>query len=391
MSNNLFDSTTDFLGVFDGISAQDAEVWARARSFREDCLPVINGHWEKSEYPLELVRRLGELDLMTDGLDVPGHESMTARGAGLALMEVTRADASMGTVVAVQAGLAMRSIAMLGSEEQRSRYLPAMASCSLLGAFGLTEPLHGSDSIALETTAVRDGDSWVLNGEKKWIGNGASGGVTVIYARMEDGNVGGFIVPQDAPGYSATVITGKLSLRAIHQAHIVLEDCRIPASNRLPGCQTFKDVSRVLTATRIGVSWMALGSAVACYETARNYVMERVQFGRELAKAQIIQQRLANMVLDLNQMMLTCREVAAREEAGTLTPPQASAAKLHNTRAARRIASDARDMLGGVGILLENDIARHFADIEAMHTYEGTDTVQSLIMGKVITGFSAYK
>lgn len=391
MSHNLFERTTDFLGVFDDLSEADATGWKRAAQFREYSDPVINKHWQASEYPLDLVERLGSLDVMTDGLAVEGHEQMSTLGAGLTLMEITRADASMGTVIAVQAGLAMRSIAMLGSEEQKASYLPQMANCSLLGAFGLTEPAHGSDSIALETTAVRDGDEWVLNGEKKWIGNGASGGITIIYARMEDGNVGGFIVPQDSAGYSATVIEGKLSLRAIHQAHISLTDCRIPAANQLPGCRSFKDVSRVLTSTRIGVSWMALGSAVACYEIARSYVLERVQFGRELAKAQIIQQRLANMVLDLSQMMLTCREVSQREEAGTLAPEQASAAKLHNTRAARRIAADARDMLGGVGILLENDIARHFADIEAMHTYEGTDTVQSLIMGKKITGFSAYK
>lgn len=391
MSHNLFEPTTDFLGVFDNLSEADAAGWKRAARFREYSASVINQHWQAAEYPLDLVQRLGDLDVMTDGLAVEGHEQMSTLGAGLALMEVTRADASMGTVIAVQAGLAMRSISMLGSPEQQASYLPKMASCSLLGAFGLTEPAHGSDSIALETTAVRDSDEWVLNGEKKWIGNGASGGVTIIYARMEDGNVGGFIVPQEAPGYSASVIEGKLSLRAIHQAHITLTDCRIPAANQLPGCRSFKDVSRVLTATRIGVSWMALGSAVACYEIARSYVLERVQFGRELAKAQIIQQRLANMVLDLSQMMLTCREVSLRETAGTLLPEQASAAKLHNTRAARRIASDARDMLGGVGILLENDIARHFADIEAMHTYEGTDTVQSLIMGKKITGFSAYK
>ncbi|MHB2252066.1 acyl-CoA dehydrogenase family protein [Corynebacterium hesseae] len=391
MSHNLFERTTDFLGVFDGLSEADAAGWKRAAQFREYSDPVINKHWQASEYPLDLVKRLGSLDVMTDGLAVEGHEQMSTLGAGLTLMEITRADASMGTVIAVQAGLAMRSIAMLGSAEQQASYLPRMANCSLLGAFGLTEPAHGSDSIALETTAVREGDEWVLNGEKKWIGNGASGGITIIYARMEDGNVGGFIVPQDSAGYSATVIEGKLSLRAIHQAHISLTDCRIPAANQLPGCRSFKDVSRVLTSTRIGVSWMALGSAVACYEIARSYVLERVQFGRELAKAQIIQQRLANMVLDLSQMMLTCREVSQREEAGTLAPEQASAAKLHNTRAARRIAADARDMLGGVGILLENDIARHFADIEAMHTYEGTDTVQSLIMGKKITGFSAYK
>lgn len=391
MSQNPFSPTTDFLGVFDSLSEEDYAAWQRAHSFREDCLPIINDAWQKSEYPLGLVGRLGELDLLSDGLPVPGKNKDSELAAGLMLMEVTRADASMGTVIAVQGGLAMRSIDMLGSQEQKDKYLPAMAKGELLGAFGLTEPDHGSDSVALETTAVRDGDEFILNGEKKWIGNGASGGITIIYARTEDGDVSGFIVPQNTPGYNAEVIEGKLSLRAIHQAHIKLEDVRIPVANQLPGARTFKDTSRVLKATRIGVAWMALGSALACYEKAREYVLERQQFGRELAKAQIIQQRLSNMVVDLSQMMLTCREVTTRDAAGTLQPEQASLAKLHNTRAARRIASDARDMLGGVGILLENDIARHFADVEAMHTYEGTDTVQSLIMGKKITGFSAYK
>lgn len=390
-SRNLFASTTDFLGVFDDISAEDAQVWERGRSFRDDCLPVINDAWEKAEYPMDLVRRLGELDLMTDGLDVDGHEKMSSLAAGLALMEVTRADASMGTVIAVQAGLAMRSIAMLGSQEQKDKYLAGMAKCDILGAFGLTEPAHGSDSIALETSAVRDGDEYVLNGEKRWIGNGSVGNITVIWARMEDGNVSGFIVPQDSPGYKGETQEGKVSLRAIKQARITLTDCRIPAENRLPGAESFKDVARVLTATRIGVAWMALGSAVACYEYAREYVLERQQFGRELAKSQIIQQRLTNMLVDINQMMLTVRQVTELEAAGNLRPEQASMAKLHNTRAARRIAQDARDMLGGVGILLEHHIVRHFADIEAMHTYEGTDTVQSLIIGKQITGFSAYK
>lgn len=390
-THNLFDQTTDFLGVFDDVSEQDAEVWSRARSFRDDCLPVINEAWEKAEYPLDLVRRLGELDVMTDGLEVAGHTTQSPLAAGLALMEVTRADASMGTVIAVQAGLAMRSIAMLGSEEQKATYLPGMAKCEILGAFGLTEPDHGSDSIALETSAVRDGDEFILNGEKRWIGNGSVGDITVIWARLEDGNVSGFIVPQDTPGYTGETQEGKVSLRAIKQARITLKDCRVPAANQLPGARSFKDVARVLTATRIGVAWMALGSAVACYEEARDYVARRQQFGRELAKSQIIQQRLTNMLVDINQMMLTVRKVTDLEAAGTLRPEQASMAKLHNTRAARRIAQDARDMLGGVGILLENHVVRHFADIEAMHTYEGTDTVQSLIIGKSITGFSAYK
>ncbi|QPK79665.1 acyl-CoA dehydrogenase family protein [Corynebacterium lizhenjunii] len=391
MSHNLFAPTTDFLGVFDGISAADAAAWARAAKFGAECVGDINEHWQNAHYPLDIVRELGQRDLMTDGVAVPGHEQLSPIGAGLVLMEVTRADASMGTVIAVQAGLALRSIAMLGSEEHKKTYLEPLASCELLGAFALTEPAHGSDSIGLETTAVRDGDHFVLNGEKKWIGNGATGGMTQVFARLENGEVSGFIVPQDTPGYSAEVITGKLSLRSIHQTHIKLQDCRVPVENQLPGAQSFKDVARVLTATRVGVAWMALGSAVACFEKARDYVLEREQFGRELARTQIIQQRLSNMSLELAQMMLICREVSQREADGTMAPEQASMAKLHNTRAARRIASDCRDMLGGVGILLENDIARHFADVEAMHTYEGTDTVQSLIIGKKLTGFSAYK
>ncbi|WIM67625.1 acyl-CoA dehydrogenase family protein [Corynebacterium breve] len=390
MSHNPFNNTIDFFGTFDDITAEDRAAWARAHSFRDVCLPVINEYWDKGEYPTDLVAELAKRDVLTDGLDVPGHDKMSAVGSGLVIAELARTDASMATAAAVQAGLAMRSIDFLGSQEQKDKYLGPMAKGELFGAFGLTEPDHGSDSIALETTAVRDGDEWVINGEKKWIGNGAAGGITVVFARMENGEVSAFVVPQETPGYEATVIRGKLALRAIHQAHIVLKDCRIPAENQLEGAQSFKDVARVLTATRTGVAWLALGSAMACYEIAADYAQKRVQFGRELAKSQIIQQRLTNMAVDLNQMMLMCRRAAALDEAGTLTGETASMTKLHNTRAARRIAAEARDMLGGVGILLENHVARHFADVEAMHTYEGTDTVQSLIIGRKITGFSAY-
>lgn len=391
MPLNHLDSTTDLLRVFDDISQLEAEAWQDARTFGTECLPLMEGLWERGEYSLALVRRLGELDLLTDGLAVDGHRQLSPLGAGLVLMEVSRADASMGTVIAVQAGLAMRSIAFLGSSQQRAQWLPVLAEGTKLGAFGLTEPNHGSDSIALETTAVRSGKGWVLNGEKRWIGNGSVGDVTVIWARTEEGQVSGFLVPQDNPGYIATTQTGKISLRAIKQAEIVLEDCFVPATAQLPGAKSFRDTARVLTSTRTGVAWMALGCAIACFERARAHVLERQQFGRALAQSQLIQQRLANMAIDLGQMALTCREMARREGLGTLRPEQASLAKVHNTRAARRIAADARDMLGGVGILLENHVARHFADLEALHTYEGTDTIQSLIIGKKITGLSAYK
>ncbi|MDK4207145.1 acyl-CoA dehydrogenase family protein [Corynebacterium pseudodiphtheriticum] len=391
MSTNPLATGTDLLGVFNDIPEADLNAWKRAASLREPVEAVINDYWQRAEIPFDLIPEIVERDLLTDGLDVPGHETLSHLGSGLTLMEVARIDGSVATILAVQAGLAMRSIDMCGSQEQKDKYLPKMATGELLGAFALTEPDHGSDSIALETTADRDGDEWVLNGEKKWIGLGKGGDISVVWARTEDGEVSGFIVPQDAKGYDAQVIENKISLRAIHQAHIKLNDVRIPAENQLQNAKTFKDTAAVLMATRTGVAWIALGAAIACYEKAREYADERIQFGRRLSESQIIQQRLVDMQLEISQMMLLNRHIAELNASGKLTGEQASFNKLRCTRGARKVAADARDMLGGVGILLDNNIARHFADIEAYHTYEGTDTVQSLIIGKKITGVGAFK
>lgn len=391
MSTNPLATGTDLLGVFNDIPEADLNAWKRAASLREPVEAVINDYWQRAEIPFDLIPEIVERDLLTDGLDVPGHETLSHLGSGLTLMEVARIDGSVATILAVQAGLAMRSIDMCGSQEQKDKYLPKMATGELLGAFALTEPDHGSDSIALETTADRDGDEWVLNGEKKWIGLGKGGDISVVWARTEDGEVSGFIVPQDAKGYDAQVIENKISLRAIHQAHIKLKDVRIPAENQLQNAKTFKDTAAVLMATRTGVAWIALGAAIACYEKAREYADERIQFGRRLSESQIIQQRLVDMQLEISQMMLLNRHIAELNASGKLTGEQASFNKLRCTRGARKVAADARDMLGGVGILLDNNIARHFADTEAYHTYEGTDTVQSLIIGKKITGVGAFK
>lgn len=391
MSTNPLATGTDLLGVFNDIPEADLNAWKRAASLREPVEAVINDYWQRAEIPFDLIPEIVERDLLTDGLDVPGHETLSHLGSGLTLMEIARIDGSVATILAVQAGLAMRSIDMCGSQEQKDKYLPKMATGELLGAFALTEPDHGSDSIALETTAVRDGDEWVLNGEKKWIGLGKGGDISVVWARTEDGEVSGFIVPQDAKGYDAQVIENKISLRAIHQAHIKLNDVRIPAENQLQNAKTFKDTAAVLMATRTGVAWIALGAAIACYEKAREYADERIQFGRRLSESQIIQQRLVDMQLEISQMMLLNRHIAELNASGKLTGEQASFNKLRCTRGARKVAADARDMLGGVGILLDNTIARHFADTEAYHTYEGTDTVQSLIIGKKITGVGAFK
>jgi glutaryl-CoA dehydrogenase len=382
---------TDPASVFAGISAEDREYWDRARRFVQDeVLPVIDGYWERGDYPLHLLNRLGELDLLRDGIPVDGFAPMSRMAAGLVNMEISRGDGSVATMIAVQGGLALRSVAECGSAEQQARWLPVIAAGTEYAAFALTEPTHGSDAVALESTATRTDGGFLLNGEKKWIGNGSVGGITVVWARGEDGQVHGYLVPQDSPGYSATTIEGKLALRAIWQAHIRLENVFVPNENVLPGARTFKDTARVLLATRLGVAWSAVGHATACYETALQYARQRRQFGRPLAASQIVQERLARMLSELATMQLMVVQMSRLDEEGALTPEQASLAKYTCTRIARGIASNARDLLGGNGILLANRVARHLADIEAIHTYEGTETMQALIIGRGITGTSAF-
>ncbi len=388
---------TDYYAVFDDVPAADRAVWDRAKAFIDEVLPRMDGLWDRGEYDLDLARRLGELDLYNDGLVDDGLSYSSPLAAGLVNMEISRGDGSLGTIVAVQGGLALRSLALFGSETQKSRYLRAVARGQVLAAFALTEPDHGSDSVSLETEARLEGDEWVLNGAKKWIGNGSSGGITIVWARVtdpsdqeHDGKVRAFLVPQETPGYTGRPILGKASLRAIHQAHITMSDVRVPRDAVLPGTHSFKDASTVLYSTRSGVAWSALGHATACYEAALSYAQQRVQFGKPLAAFQMVQERLTQMLDELTAMQLYCRHMADLETAGELRPTQASLAKYHNTRAARRIAAVARDLLGGNGILLENRVMQHMADIEAIHTYEGTESVQALLIGRDITGVGAF-
>ncbi|WP_028244955.1 acyl-CoA dehydrogenase family protein [Pseudoclavibacter soli] len=381
---------TDYYAVFADIPAADRAFLDRARQFSEEVLPEIDDAWDKAEYRLQYARRLGELDLLTDGVEGPGLTPQSKLAAGLVTAEVSRADGSLGTVIAVQGGLALRTIAFFGSDEQKAEWLVPLARGEKLGAFALTEPDHGSDSVGLATTAVRDGDEWVINGHKKWIGNGSVGDITVTWARDEQGNVRAFLVPQNTPGYHAETITGKGSLRAIHQAQITYTDVRVPADAVLPGANSFKDTNKVLAATRLGIAWAALGHAQAVYEIAVQYAAQRVQFGRPLGHFQIVQERLTEMLAELTTIQLHLRTLVEYEEAGTLRPQQASLAKWVATRGARSIAANARDLLGGNGILLEYGVMRHFADIESLHTYEGTETIQALLVGRDITGHSAF-
>ena len=363
----------------------------RVRRFVDDeVLAVIGGYWERAELPWPLIHRLGEMGIVGEEIAGYGCPGLSPIACGLMHMELNRGDGSLGTLVGVQSGLAMKSIAMLGSEEQKQRWLPEMARLEKLGAFALTEPDHGSDSVALETSARREGGRFVINGAKRWIGNGSIADVIVVWARGEDGQVQGFLVEKGTPGYDAGVIEGKGSLRAIWQAHIELNEVVVPAENRLPGARTFKDTARVLAGTRSTCAWAALGHAVAAYETALTYAKRRTQFGKPLVSFQIIQDRLVRMLAEVTAMQLYCLQIGRLAERGHLTDTIAGLAKLNNTRKARQVCADARDMLGGNGILLENHVIRHMADIEAIHTYEGTETMQTLIVGRDITGVGAF-
>ena len=382
---------TDYFFLREQLTDEQLELLRRVRLFVDDeVLPVIGGYWERAEMPWPLIRRLGELGVVGEDIQGYGCPGLDPIACGLVHMELNRGDGSLGTFLGVQSGLAMKSIAMLGSEEQKQRWLPGMARLEQLGAFALTEPDHGSDSVALETSARRVGDSYVLNGAKRWIGSGSIADVVVVWARNEDGKVNGFLVEKGTPGYEAEVIEGKGSLRAIWQAQISLEDVEVPVANRLPGANSFKETGRVLAGTRSTCAWAALGHAVAAYDTALTYAKRREQFGRPLCSFQIVQDRLVRMLAEVTSMQLYCLQIGRLAERGELSDTIAGLAKLNNTRKARQVCAEARDMLGGNGILLENHVIRHMADIEAIHTYEGTETMQTLIVGRDITGVGAF-
>ena len=351
--------------------------------------PIINDYWERAEFPFELVPKIAGLGLAGGVITGHGCPGMTATAAGLVSMEWARADGSIGTFFGVHSNLAMQSIDMLGSDEQKDRWLEPMARLEAIGAFGLTEPEHGSDAVALETSARKVDGDWVLDGRKRWIGNGSIADVVLIWARREDGHVGGFLVEKGTPGFDARVMTGKTALRAVWQADITLDGVRVPDANRLPGCERFADVARVLTVTRYTVAWRALGVALAAFEYALAYASERRQFGNTLVTYQLVQDKLSRMAAEITAMQLLCLRLSALQEQGRLTSAMASLAKMNHAAKARQVVADARDILGGNGILLENHVARHHADMEAVFTFEGTDSIQSLIVGRALTGVSA--
>jgi glutaryl-CoA dehydrogenase len=351
----------------------------------------MNDYWDRAEFPFEMIPKFGGLNIAGCSIEGYGCPGMSKLAEGLVAVELARGDGSLNTFFGVHSGLAMGTIAILGSEEQKEKWLPQMARMEKIGAFGLTEPDHGSDIVMLETSARRDGDDYVINGEKKWIGNASFADVIIIWARdTEDNEVKGFLVEKGSEGLATEVMTGKMGKRAVWQAEIRMEDVRVPAGNKLEEANSFKDTSKVLSATRYGVAWEGIGHAVACYEAALSYAKERKIFTRPLEGYQLIQNKLANMLAEITNMQLMCFRLSQLATEGKMTGGMASLAKMNTARKAKQVCSDARDILGGNGILLEYLVAKHLADMEVVYTYEGTDIVQSLIVGREITGVQAF-
>jgi len=384
---------SDFLGFELLLDDADRELLGRVRTYMTSTVePVINEHWTRATFPHELLPGFAELGiagLQYDGPGCPGRGNLLD---GMVSMELARTDPSIATFLGVHGGLAMGSVNLCGSTEQRERWLPAMARMELLGAFGLTEPEHGSGIAGgLSTTARRDGDSWVLDGEKKWIGNASFADLIIIWARdIEDGQVKGFVVEKDTDGMTFDLQRDKIALRVVQNATIRLAGVRVSEDNRLAEANSFKDTARVLRLTRAGVAWMATGCARGAYEHALRYTGEREQFGRPIASFQLVQDLLVRMLSNVTASIAVCTRVSQLQDAGQLRDEHASMAKAFSTVRMRETVGWAREVLGGNGILLDHHVGRFVADAEAIYSYEGTREVNTLIVGRAITGIGAF-
>jgi glutaryl-CoA dehydrogenase len=383
----------DFYELGKSLPEEDQAIVLKVREFMENEIrPIANEFWSKAHFPMHIIPKLAELSicgLTYKGYGCPGRSALLE---GFLAMEMARIDSSISTFFGVHSGLAMGSIYLCGSEEQKQEWLPAMQRMEIIGAFGLTEPEVGSGAAGgLTTTCRRVGDEWVINGQKKWIGNATFSDITIIWARdLGDNEVKGFIVRKDNPGFKAEKMEDKMALRTVQNALITLTDCKVDEKDRLQNANSFKDTASVLRMTRAGVAWQAVGCGRGAYELALKYTMERKQFGRPIAGFQLVQDLLVTMLGDLTAMQTMVFRLSEMQDQGTITDEHASLAKVFCTLRMRSIVDHARELFGGNGILLEYDIARFVADAEAIYSYEGTKEINSLIVGRAITGESAF-
>jgi glutaryl-CoA dehydrogenase len=383
----------DFYRIADLLNGEERALVKRVREFMEkEVAPIIEDYWARDKFPFEIIPRMATL-----GIGGIGYEGYQCAGGSMLLngfisLELARVDASIATFWGVHTGLSAGSIYLCGSEEQKERWLPAMMRFEKIGSFGLTEPLVGSAaSGGMLTTCRREGDHWVLNGEKKWIGNSTFAELNVVWAREEASNqVKGFVVGKENPGFSVAKIENKMALRVVQNGLITLKNCIVPEADRLQRAESFKDTAKVLKMTRTGVAWFAVGCAMGAYEHALRYATQRLQFGRPIGGFQLVQDLLVRMLGNVTACQAMMLRLGQMQSEGHMKDEHASLAKAYTTVKCRETVGYARELLGGNGILLDNHIGRYVADAEAIYSYEGTREMNTLIVGKAITGLSAF-
>ncbi len=385
--------TGDFYGYADDLSAEEKAALARIRDYMDQRVrPEVNRHWDSTDFPHHLVPGLAQLGVLAFPFAQTAPFENSAVFRGFTVLEMARVDAGFSTFVGVSSGLCMGSIDLFGSPEQQQEWLPRLASGEAVGAFGLTEPLSGSDAArGLQTTARREGDTWTLNGQKRWIGNATWGDLVVIWARDEsDDQVKGFLVPTETPGYQATKIEGKYSQRNVQNADITLTDVTLPDEARLPGAHSFRDTARVLMRTRVDVAWGAVGNAIGAYEAALEYTKTRHQFGKPIAGFQMVQDLMVRSLANITACIGMCVRASQMLDRGTQEDHHSAMAKAFVTDRSREVVAWCREVFGGNGIDLSYDVIRHFNDAEALYSFEGTRQMNTLIVGRHITGESAF-
>jgi glutaryl-CoA dehydrogenase len=384
----------DFYSYLNLLNDSERESIGRLREFlRTELPPIVDDYWARAEFPFELIPGLASLGLASWADPDSSEPKPSNVMSGFTAMELAHADASIATFFGVQTGLAMGTIRGLADDEQQRRWLPAMSRMEKIGAFALTEPHGGSDVAGgLKTTARRDGDTWVLNGSKRWIGNATFADLVIVWARdSETNHVIGFVVEKGTPGFTATKIENKIALRIVQNADIVLEDCRVPESNRLQNANSFKDTSKILRQTRAGVAWESVGVMLAAYEIALEYAKEREQFGRPIGKFQLVQDLLVKMLGNATACLGMMVRLAQLQDQGVFLDEQSALAKVYCTVRMREVVGWARELLGGNGIVLDYNIGRFVADAEALYSYEGTREINTMVVGRAVTnGLSAF-
>ena len=380
----------DFYNIDAHLTDEEKMVREAVRDWVSDqVIPIIEDHCRNNTFPKELIPQMAEMGLLGVNLEGYGCAGMSNVAYGLVCQELERGDSGIRSFASVQGSLCMYPIWKHGTEEQKQKYLPKMASGEFIGCFGLTEPDFGSNPGGMLTTAVDDGDSYIINGAKMWITNGTIADLAIVWAKL-DGKIRGFIVEKGDGGFTAPEMKGKHSLKASITSELVFQDCRIPKNRILPHVQGLKGPFSCLNNARFGISWGALGSAMACFDSARQYTAERIQFDRPLAGFQLVQNKLAWMLREITKGQLLALHLGRMKDDGTMFPEQVSLAKMNNVDIALQIAREARDMHGANGILDEYPVMRHMANLESVKTYEGTHDIHNLIIGRWITGIQAF-